>query len=68
MELEPAGERAVTVTPWPFSDPRVAVRTEGRRLRGPFESEEEMRAALAEAPWTELEFELRPGAGQGSTP
>jgi uncharacterized protein DUF3891 len=64
VELEPIGDMTVSVAPWPFSRPEAAaVRTEGRRLRGRFETEEEMRAALADAPWTALEFELRPGAG-----
>ena len=65
VALEPVGARAVQVDPWPFAaDRSVAVRTEGRVLdaRG-FETEEGMRAALAGAPWVELEFELLPGAG-----
>ena len=67
VELEPAGDRTVSVAPWPFSDSTVQVRTEGRRLEGRFESEERMRAALAEAPWTAVGFELRPGAEDAST-
>src|SRR5437763_1608721 len=67
LELEPTGDHIVSVAPWPFSDSTVPVRTEGRRLEGRFESEERMRAALADAPWTAVEFELRPGAGGGST-
>ena len=67
VELEPAGDRTVSVAPWPFSDSTVQVRTEGRRLEGRFKSEEKMRAALADAPWTAVEFELRPGAEHAST-
>lgn len=58
VELVPADERAVTVDPWPFADPVVHVRTEGRVLEGRFEDEQAMRAALRDAPWRELEVEL----------
>ena len=47
-----------TLDPWPFREARVTLRTEGRRLRGTFREETEMRAALATAPWVELRFEL----------
>jgi hypothetical protein len=50
-----------TLDPWPFHDETVVVRTEGRLLRGPFADEEAMRRALADAPWVELAYELRPG-------
>jgi hypothetical protein len=46
------------IEPWPFRDDAVALRTEGRRLEGRFTDQEEMRAALAEAPWVELRFAL----------
>jgi len=49
-----------TLDPWPFAAERVAVRTEGRLLRGTFGDEPAMREALAEAPWVELAYELRP--------
>jgi hypothetical protein len=36
----------------------VRLNTEGRRLPGPFESDGELHAALASAPWTALEWRL----------
>ena len=47
-----------TIDPWPFADPEVTLKTEGRRLRGRFEDQAQMRAALDAAPWEELRFEL----------
>lgn len=49
-----------TVDPWPFAEPLVTVRTEGRLLRDRFGDEQAMRSALSEAPWRELSYELRP--------
>lgn len=53
----------IAVEPWPFEPPRVSVRCEGRRLTERYESEEELRAAFAGAPWETLELELERGAG-----
>jgi hypothetical protein len=47
-----------TLDPWPFAGPRVALRCEGRRLRGPYPDGESMRAALAAAPWETIELQL----------
>jgi hypothetical protein len=47
-----------TFEPWPFRDESVTLKTEGRRLAGRFEDEDEMRAALDRAPWVTLEFSL----------
>jgi hypothetical protein len=47
-----------TLEPWPFAQPRLTVKSEGRRLTGTFDDEAEMRAALDAAPWVTLEFEL----------
>lgn len=58
VELTPAGERAVRVDPWPFAAERVRVRTEGRRLAGGYRDEGELSAALRDAPWVTLDFEL----------
>lgn len=59
LALEPAdGERRVSLEPWPFTDDRLTVRCEARRLTAPFRSDEEMRAGLASAPWATVEFEL----------
>ena len=41
-----------------FVSERVRVRTEGRRLEGPFGDEGELHAALRDAPWVTLDFEL----------
>ncbi len=67
VELVPAGPLTVGVEPWPFSGRSLRVRTEGRRLEGRFDDEEDMRAALREADWTTLEFALVPGAGADYT-
>src|SRR3954471_24494825 len=50
--------RGTTFEPWPFKDESVTLRTEGRRLAGHFDDAQGMRAALASAPWVELEFRL----------
>jgi Protein of unknown function (DUF3891) len=50
--------REGTLEPWPFRDPHITLRCEGRRLAGRFEDEDAMREALAAAPWTTLEIEL----------
>ena len=50
--------REDTIEPWPFRDDTVALHTDGRRLEGTFSDGEQMRAALREAPWVELRFEL----------
>jgi hypothetical protein len=47
-----------TFEPWPFRDESVTLMTEGRRLAGRFDDEDEMRAALESAPWVTLEFPL----------
>jgi len=64
-----AGEISVTVRdgtvePWPFATASVTVRCEGRRLAGPYEGEEAMRAALAAAPWETVTVTLRDTAPQ----
>jgi hypothetical protein len=58
VELTPTGEREVRVDPWPFSAERVRVRTEGRRLDGPYGDTGELHAALRDAPWLTLGFDL----------
>jgi hypothetical protein len=49
---------ALTLDPWPFGAPHVAVRCEGRALAGRFDGEDAMRHALAAAPWRTVELEL----------
>ena len=60
VELAPAGARAARVEPWPFAADRVTVRTEGRVLEGRFADEGELHAALRDARWVTLDFELVP--------
>jgi hypothetical protein len=52
LEVLPAGELALTVDPWPFGEPELRIRYQGRRLDRPFEDEEALHATLATAPWT----------------
>jgi hypothetical protein len=63
LSLRRTGEGAVAVAPWPFAAPRLDLCVEGRLLEGRYDDQATMRAALAEAPWTELELELRPERG-----
>lgn len=58
LRIEPAGERRVTVDPWPFAADSVVVRCEGRRLAGGYSDEAEMRAALAAAPVIPISWEI----------
>lgn len=62
LRIEPAGDLAVTVDPWPFAGDSLTVRCEGRRLAGGWSDETAMRAALAEAPVIPLMWDLRPEA------
>jgi Protein of unknown function (DUF3891) len=47
--------------PWPFAASAVVAGCEARRLEGWFADDEELRAALAAAPWVPLRWELSPG-------
>ncbi len=60
LEPAPAGERAVTLHPWPFARERLTVHAEGQRLSPPYRSPEELHAALARAPWETLRITLAP--------
>ena len=57
--LDAEGVRA-RLDPWPFGGETLTVRCEGRRLEGRFQSDDELRAALAAAPWLTLDIELVP--------
>jgi Protein of unknown function (DUF3891) len=59
VTVDGAGTKA-TVEPWPFRASPLRVRCDGRRLTERFEDQVRMRAALEEAPWATLEFELAP--------
>jgi hypothetical protein len=61
IEITAAGERRVALQPWPFEAGALTVHCEGRRLRGRYESADQLRAALADARWERIEFELVPG-------
>jgi hypothetical protein len=62
LTLTPAGDDSTTVTvdPWPFRDDAVTLICEGRRLPETFADEQEMRAALARAPWVRITVRLQP--------
>jgi hypothetical protein len=54
----------LTVEPWPFSESStVTVACEGRRLEDRYASPTELAAALANAPWETVSFELRSAGG-----
>jgi uncharacterized protein DUF3891 len=50
----------VRLAPWPFEAASVTVHCEGRRLAERYDSEDELRAAFAEAPLERLELTLSP--------
>ena len=62
LRLAPAGEpRRLALVPWPFGDGTLVVRCEGRRLRGPYDDDDQLSAAWAVGAWETVEFELSPG-------
>ena len=55
-------EMCLEVTPWPYPLDSLEASAAGRRIPGhPFDSEEDLHAALREAPPVELNFRLIPG-------
>ena len=60
VRMEPAGDRCVSVDPWPFAGEWLSVRCEGRRLEGGYASEAELHEALERAPVVELSWMLVP--------
>jgi Protein of unknown function (DUF3891) len=62
VRMEPTGDRALTLDPWPFTAPALTVRCEGRRLAGGYGSADELHAALDDAPLVQLEWRLAPTA------
>jgi uncharacterized protein DUF3891 len=58
MEIISAGERRICLAPWPFEADSLTVRCEARRLEGPYDTDEALRAALSSASWETVEFEL----------
>ena len=57
-EVDGISVRGGRISPWPFRDAVVVFHCEGRRHRGRFSDENEMRAALLAAPVEQLVFEL----------
>jgi hypothetical protein len=60
VRLEPAGERRVTVDPWPFAGEELTVHCEGRRIGARYDDEAAMHAALDAAGPERLEWRLAP--------
>jgi hypothetical protein len=62
LRLEPVAgwPGRFTLEPWPFAEPALTVRTEGRRLTGRFTDEAALHVALASAEGVGLSFELIP--------
>lgn len=59
LHLEPAGEGAFRLHPWPFQGLRLALSVEGRLLRPPLpESPEDLAQQFQQAPWRRLTFRL----------
>ncbi len=58
--IERRGNALALLEPWPFAEPGLNVRAEGRRLPDRFAHETEMREAFAAAPWETLELRLEP--------
>jgi hypothetical protein len=58
--VELVADRRAIVDPWPFTAQTVGVVAYGRRLAGRFADEPALHAALDDAPWVPLRFELRP--------
>jgi len=54
------GVATASLDPWPFSEPRVRVRCDGRRLARHSASQPELVREFAQAPWETVELELVP--------
>jgi len=61
LTLSPTAS-GVEVAPWPFRTPQLSLIAEGRRLPNTFANQDELRTALATAPWTSFAVELSPAA------
>ncbi len=62
LHLTPAAHDTsqIRVAPWPFRPQSVTLACEGRRLTGTWDDQDEMRRALAQAPWVGLSMTLLP--------
>jgi hypothetical protein len=57
-----------TLDPWPFSGAGpIAVHCDGRRLVGPYDSDDALEQGLAHARWETVRFDLQPPAGRAPT-
>jgi hypothetical protein len=57
-----------TLDPWPFAARRpLALHCEGRRLAGTSDSDEALHAALTQAPWETVRFQLQPAGAAPPT-
>ncbi len=55
VHVDVAGERHVTVDPWPFRRDAITLNYPGRRLTEPSATEPELHARLAAAPWVDVD-------------
>jgi hypothetical protein len=62
IELLSVGERTFTLDPWPFSESRLEVRCEARRLQSRYDDEFAMQDALGTSELVTLTFCLLPPA------
>lgn len=60
LQLRAPTTESVTLDPWPFASPQLRVWLHARTFSRRFEGEPELRRAFAEAPYTRLEWTLRP--------
>ncbi len=62
IALDLADPHTLRVSPWPFSRDCVEATARGRRIpREPFDSDEDLHAALRDAPLFEMTYRLMPG-------
>lgn len=62
LRLRPAGALAATCDPWPFAAATVELPVRARTIPDrPYSGADDLASALADAPWTTLRNELRPG-------
>ena len=54
IRIDTAGERHVTVDPWPFAAERIEIDYPGRRLTEPSRTLAELHGRLADAPWVNV--------------
>jgi hypothetical protein len=60
LRLATRDDGVSTLAPWPFGEPELTVRADGRRLVGTFDDEAELHAVLARAPLVRLALRLAP--------